>query len=68
MFDPRTFKYLYRPKLIDGRTEAPPVSYWYSRLDTRSSTLGTLFLEPDTPIKLTLSDTVLDRGPAAQRE
>mgnify|MGYP000386246542 FL=1 len=61
MFDPRTFKYLYRPKLIDARTEAPPVSYWYSRLDTRSSTLGTLFLEPDVPIKLTLSDTVLDK-------
>ncbi len=61
MFDPRTFKYLYRPNLIDGRTEAPPVSYWYSRLDTRRSTLGTLFLEPDTPIKLTLSDTVLDK-------
>ena len=61
MFDPRTFKYLYRPNLIDGRTEAPPVNYWYSRLDTRRSTLGTLFLEPDTPIKLTLSDTVLDK-------
>ena len=51
MFDPRTFKFLYRPNLIDGRTEAPPVSYWYSRLDTRVSTLGTLFLEPDTPIQ-----------------
>ncbi|NDV20076.1 hypothetical protein GO013_11690 [Pseudodesulfovibrio sp. JC047] len=61
MFDPRTFKFLYRPTLIDGRTEAPPVSFWYSRLDTRTSTLGTLFLEPDTPIKLTLSDTVLDK-------
>jgi len=61
LFDPRTFKYLYRPTLIDGRTEAPPVSYWYSRLDTRRSTLGTLFLEPDTPLKLTLSDTVLDK-------
>ncbi|SOB59272.1 conserved membrane protein of unknown function [Pseudodesulfovibrio profundus] len=61
MLDPRTFKYLYRPTLIDGRTEAPPVSYWYSRLDTRKSSLGTLFLEPDTPIKLTLSDTVLDK-------
>nr|WP_287412061.1 FtsX-like permease family protein [Pseudodesulfovibrio sp.] len=61
MFDPRTFKFLYRPTLIDGRTEAPPVSYWYSRMDTRKSTLGTLFLEPDTPIKLTLSDTVLDK-------
>lgn len=60
MLEPRTFKYLFRPTLIDGRTEAPPVSYWYSRLDTRSSTLGTLFLEPDTPIKLTLSDTVLE--------
>lgn len=61
MFDPRTFKYLYRPKLIDARTEAPPLNYWYSRLDTRWSTLGTLFLEPDTPIKLTLSDTVIDK-------
>ncbi|KAB1439005.1 FtsX-like permease family protein [Pseudodesulfovibrio senegalensis] len=61
MFDSRTFKYLYRPKLIDARTEAPPVSYWYSRLDTRQSTMGTLFLEPDVPIKLTLSDTVLDK-------
>ncbi|WP_243544599.1 FtsX-like permease family protein [Pseudodesulfovibrio tunisiensis] len=61
MIEPRTFRYLYRPMLIDARTEAPPVSYWYSRMDTRSSTLGTLFLEPDTPVKLTLSDTVLDR-------
>ncbi|MEF2230460.1 MAG: FtsX-like permease family protein [Pseudodesulfovibrio sp.] len=61
LFDPRTFKFLYRPALLDGRTEAPPVSYWYSRMDTRRSTLGTLFLEPDVPIKLTLSDTVLDK-------
>lgn len=61
MFDPRTFKFLYRPNLIDGRTEAQPVNYWYSRLDTRRSTLGTLFLAPDTPIKLTLSDTVLEK-------
>ncbi|BCS89351.1 FtsX-like permease family protein [Pseudodesulfovibrio sediminis] len=61
MYDPRTFKFLYRPTLIDGRTEGPPVSYWYSRMDTRRSTMGTLFLEPDTPIKLTLSDTVLEK-------
>ncbi|WP_285906612.1 FtsX-like permease family protein [Pseudodesulfovibrio pelocollis] len=61
LLDPRSFRYLYIPTLIDGRTEAPPVSYWYSRLDTRRSTLGTLFLEPDTPIKLTLSDSVLDK-------
>jgi hypothetical protein len=61
MFEPRTFKFLYRPTLIDARTEAPPVNYWYSRLDTRKSTLGTIFLEPDTPIKLTLSDTVLEK-------
>ncbi|MFH1913098.1 MAG: FtsX-like permease family protein [Pseudomonadota bacterium] len=61
LVDPRSFRYLYIPTLIDGRTEAPPVSYWYSRLDTRRSTLGTLFLAPDTPIKLTLSDSVLDK-------
>lgn len=60
MLEPRTFNYLYVPKLIDGRTEAEPLRFWYSRLDTRSSTLGTFFLEPDVPLKLTLSDNFID--------
>jgi hypothetical protein len=58
LHDPRTFEYLYRPRLIDARTEAEPLRYWYSRLDTRQSTLGTFFLEPGVPLKLALSDTL----------
>jgi hypothetical protein len=61
MLEPRTFNYLYVPSLIDGRTEAEPLRFWYSRLDTRSSTLGTFFLEKDVPLKLTLSDNFIDQ-------
>lgn len=61
LLDARTLAYLYRTEIIDARTETSPLRYWYSRLDTRSSTLGTFFLEPDVPFKLTLSDTVLGK-------
>jgi hypothetical protein len=57
----RNLNPLTRIKLIDARTETDPLRYWFSRIDTRISTLCTLFLEPDTPIKVTLSDTVLQR-------
>jgi hypothetical protein len=33
--------------------------YWYSRIDTRSSNISSIFLESGTRLKLTLSDTVL---------
>jgi hypothetical protein len=59
LLEPRTFNYLTKIKLIDGRSEATPLRYWWSRIDTRSSILASLFLEPITPFKLTLSDTVL---------
>ena len=61
MLETRTLSHLYRPEIIDARTEAQPLRYWYSRMDTRESSLGTLFLEPDVPFKLTLSDTVLGK-------
>jgi cell division protein FtsX len=61
LLEPRTFSYLTKIKLIDGRTEAKPLRYWWSRIDTRSSTMANIFLEPVTPFKLTLSDTVLKR-------
>jgi hypothetical protein len=60
-FEPRTFRYLIYVTLLDGRTEAEPRRYWYSRLDTWSSTLFTVFTEPGVPMKLTLSDTLLER-------
>ena len=61
LLDARTLAYLYRTEIIDARTETSPLRFWYSRLDTRESTLGTFFLEPDVPFKLTLSDTVLGK-------
>jgi hypothetical protein len=59
LLEPRTFSYMTKIKLIDGRSEAKPLRYWWSRIDTRSSTLADIFLQPITPFKLTLSDTVL---------
>ena len=61
LLEPRTFNYLTKIKIIDGRSEATPLRYWWSRIDTRSSTIANIFLEPITPFKLTLSDTVLKR-------
>ena len=57
----RNQNFLTRLRLLDGRSETEPGHYWYSRVDSRQSTLVSLFLEPDTPFKLTLSDTILER-------
>ncbi|MFZ0612659.1 MAG: FtsX-like permease family protein [Desulfobacterales bacterium] len=59
LLEPRTFNYMNKYQLIDARREARPVRYSFSRLDTWSSTIAALFLEPGTPWKLTLSHTVL---------
>ncbi|WP_084502108.1 FtsX-like permease family protein [Fundidesulfovibrio putealis] len=60
-FDPRTFRYFTKVEILDGRREAEPMRYWFSRLDTLSSTLFSVFLEPGISYKLILSDTVLAR-------
>lgn len=60
-FDPRTFRHFTKIELLDGRREAPPLRSWFSRMDTLDSTIVSLFLEPGTPFKLILSDTVLSR-------
>jgi hypothetical protein len=59
LLEPRTFRYMNKYQLIDARREARPVRYSFSRLDTWSSIISSLLLEPGTPWKLTLSDTVL---------
>jgi len=61
LLEPRTFRYMTKINLIDGRREAAPLKYWYSRIDTRSSVLTSIFLEPETRLKLTLSDSVLHK-------
>lgn len=61
LLEPRTFNYMTRIDLYDGRRDATPLKYWFSRMDTRESTQAAIFLEGGTPLKMTLSDTVLTR-------
>ncbi len=61
VIEPRSFKYMTKMNLIDGRREASPVRYWYSRIDTRASLVSSIFLPPGTPLKLTLSDSILKK-------
>jgi hypothetical protein len=63
LLEPRTFRHLSKVKVIDGRRESDPLRWFMSRLDTwisnysDASIITTAFLEPGTPLKLTLSDT-----------
>lgn len=59
LLEPRSFRYMTKINVLDGRREAKPLRYWWSRIDTRSSNLTTIFLEEGTPLKMLLSDTVL---------
>ncbi|UCF92472.1 MAG: M28 family peptidase [Desulfobacterales bacterium] len=59
LLEPRTFRYLTKPNVIDGRREADPLRWFMSRLDTWSSVITSIFLEAGTPLKMTLSDTIL---------
>lgn len=61
LLEPRTFRHLTKADVLDGRREAEPSHWFMSRLDTWSSIITTVFLEPGTPLKLLLSDTVLRR-------
>jgi len=65
LLEPRTFRHLTKVQVIDGRRESDPMRWFMSRLDTwissytNASVITTTFLEPGTPLKLTLSDSVL---------
>ena len=48
LLEPRSFRYMTKIDLLDARLEAPPLRYWWSRIDTRESTINTLFLVPET--------------------
>ncbi|MEN8199167.1 MAG: FtsX-like permease family protein [Thermodesulfobacteriota bacterium] len=61
LIEPRNFNYLTKLNLLDGRRDAPPQRYWYSRIDTRNSTMASIYTEPGTWLKATLSDNVLTR-------
>jgi len=59
LLEPRSFAYMTKIHLFDGRRDAPPEHFWYSRIDTRDSIISSIYTEPGTRLKLTLSDTVL---------
>jgi len=59
LLEPRSFAYLTKIHLFDGRRDALPEHYWYSRIDTRDSILLSIYTEPGTHLKLTISDSVL---------
>lgn len=59
LLEPRSFAYMTKMQLFDGRRDAPPEHYWYSRIDTRESIISSVYTEPGTLLKLTLSDTLL---------
>ena len=61
LLEPRSLQYMTKLQLIDARRDAPPTRYWYSRIDTRSSIIASIFLAPETRLKLTLSDSVLQK-------
>ncbi len=61
LLEPRSFNYMTKIQLIDARREALPLRYWYSRIDTWQSTLCSLYLEPGSRWKLTLSDSILHK-------
>ncbi len=59
LLEPRNFRYMTKINVLDGRRESSPLRYWWSRIDTRSSTLASIYLEPGSWLKMTLSDTIL---------
>ena len=59
LLEPRNFNYMTKIQLFDGRRDSQPRHFWYSRIDTRTSTICSIFTEPGTPLKMTFSDTVI---------
>ncbi len=61
LLEPRNFGYMTRLQILDARMDATPIRYWYSRIDTRSSLISSIYLPPGTRLKLALSDTLLTK-------
>lgn len=59
LLEPRTLDHMTKLYLFDGRRDATPQRYWYSRIDTRQSIISSIYLAPGSYLKLTLSDNVL---------
>ncbi|MCF6247771.1 MAG: M28 family peptidase [Desulfobacula sp.] len=61
LLEPRTFGYMTKLQILDARMDATPIRYWYSRIDTRSSLISSIYLQRGTRFKIGLSDTLLTK-------
>ncbi len=61
LLEPRTFNYLTKIDLLDAARDASPLRYWYSRLDTWSSSMTSIFMPPASRMKATFSDNYITR-------
>lgn len=59
LLEPRTLEHMTKLYLFDGKRDATPQRFWYSRIDTRESIISSIYLAPGSYLKLTLSDNVL---------
>jgi hypothetical protein len=59
LLEPRSLDHMTKLYLFDGKRDATPQRYWYSRIDTRESIISSIYLAPGSYLKLTLSDNVL---------
>jgi len=59
LLEPRSLEHMTKLYLFDGRRDASPQRFWYSRIDTRESIISSIYLEPMARLKLTLSTNVL---------
>ncbi|MCU0588303.1 MAG: M28 family peptidase [Syntrophobacteraceae bacterium] len=58
-FNPQNMSYLTKVEILDAATEAPPLRYWYSRVDGRDTMAVSVFLEKGTRFKLIMAESLL---------
>lgn len=60
-FNPQNLGYLTKVDLLDAATEATPIRYWYSRVDSRNTNAISILLEKGTRFKLIMSESLLNK-------
>ncbi len=60
-FNPRNMGHLTKVDILDAATEAPPLRYWYSRVDGRDTMAISVFLEKGTRFKLIMAESLLNK-------
>ncbi|MGV8074736.1 MAG: FtsX-like permease family protein [Syntrophobacteraceae bacterium] len=60
-FDPQSMDYLTKVELLDAATDAVPLRYWFSRVDSRNTTAISVFLEKGSKLKLIMAQSLLSK-------